>query len=150
MTLFVLIIGISCASAATVNHGTGSTFKKDYQGSFVKNAHPAVKSVSKKAAVKKVTKKSKKSKKVKSSKKAKKVTKKAKVSKKTAKKAKKVTKKANKKIPSREADRIINGWDPKKHQVSCTSLGEGLFRVVYDDGYHRIIDSHGKILTYGY
>ena len=56
ITLFVLIIGISCASAATVNHGTGSTFKKDYQGSFVKNAHPAVKSVSKKAAVKKLLK----------------------------------------------------------------------------------------------
>ena len=161
VTLFILIVGISCASAAAVNHGTGSTIKKDYQGSLIKTSNSAVKDISKKATVKKAAKKT-----TKKAKTTKKVTKKAakKTAKKTVKKAtvkkatKKVTKKAAKKTTKKVAtkttvravDKVINGWNPKEHQVSKQSLGGGLYRVNYDDGYHRIIDSKGNILSYGY
>lgn len=49
-----------------------------------------------------------------------------------------------------KADEVINGWDPKEHEVSREPLGDGTVRINYDDGYFRIVDSDGNILTYGY
>ena len=117
ITLLILILGISCASAAAVDHSAGSTLKKDYQGSVKKVGSPVAKAISKKAA-KKTT--------------------------------KNVTKKVAAKKSVRPVDKIINGWDPKKHQVSCKKIEKGIYRVTYDDGYHRVIDSQGNILSYGY
>ena len=49
-----------------------------------------------------------------------------------------------------KVDDVINGWDPSEHEVSREDLGDGCTRINYDDGYFRIIDSDGNILTYGY
>ena len=45
---------------------------------------------------------------------------------------------------------VIDGWDPKEHEVSREDLGDGTYRITYDDGYFRIVDEDGNILTYGY
>lgn len=49
-----------------------------------------------------------------------------------------------------KADDVIDGWDPSEHEVSREYLGEGEYRVNYDDGYSRVIDSDGNVLSYGY
>lgn len=49
-----------------------------------------------------------------------------------------------------KVDDVINGWDPSEHEVSREDLGDGTQRVNYDDGYSRIIDKDGNIITYGY
>lgn len=45
---------------------------------------------------------------------------------------------------------VIDGWDPSEHEVSREDLGDGTTRITYDDGYFRIVDKDGNILTYGY
>ena len=55
------------------------------------------------------------------------------------------------KSSGRQEDQITSdGWDPKEHEVSREDLGEGNSRVTYDDGYHRVVDSDGNVLRYGY
>ena len=49
-----------------------------------------------------------------------------------------------------KVDDVINGWDPSEHEVSRKDLGDGTVRITYDDGYFRIVDEDGNILTYGY
>ena len=49
-----------------------------------------------------------------------------------------------------KVDDVIDGWDPKEHEVSREDLGDGTYRITYDDGYFRIVDEYGNILTYGY
>lgn len=49
-----------------------------------------------------------------------------------------------------KVDDVINGWDPSEHEVSREDLGDGTTRITYDDGYFRIVDEDGNILTYGY
>ena len=49
-----------------------------------------------------------------------------------------------------KVDDVINGWDPSEHEVSREDLGDGTVRITYDDGYFRIVDEDGNILTYGY
>ena len=49
-----------------------------------------------------------------------------------------------------KVDDVINGWDPSEHEVSREDLGDGTTRITYDDGYFRIVDKDGNILTYGY
>ena len=49
-----------------------------------------------------------------------------------------------------KADDVIDGWDPKEHEVSREDLGDGTYRITYDDGYFRIVDEDGNILTYWY
>ena len=49
-----------------------------------------------------------------------------------------------------KVDDVIDGWDPKEHEVSREDLGDGTYRITYDDGYFRIVDKDGNILTYGY
>ena len=49
-----------------------------------------------------------------------------------------------------KVDDVINGWDPSEHEVSREDLGDGTQRITYDDGYFRIVDKDGNILSYGY
>ena len=126
ITLLIFVIGVSCASAASVDTGTGGHLK-------VKD-HKTVK-LSKKSSVKKLS--------VKKS--AKKSTKKTAV-----KKSKKASKKTITFKSEKEINKIINGWDPKKHEVSRKDLGNGFYRISYDDGYFRLVNKDGKIITYGY
>lgn len=45
---------------------------------------------------------------------------------------------------------IINGWDPSEHEVSREELSDGNHKIYYDDGYYRICDEDGNVITYGY
>ena len=49
-----------------------------------------------------------------------------------------------------KVDDVIDGWNPKEHELSREDLGYGTYRITYDDGYFRIVDEDGNILTYGY
>ncbi|MBR5503798.1 MAG: hypothetical protein IKV87_05090 [Methanobrevibacter sp.] len=49
-----------------------------------------------------------------------------------------------------KVDDVIDGWDPSEHEVSRECLGDGEYRVTYDDGYHRVVGEDGNILSYGY
>lgn len=51
----------------------------------------------------------------------------------------------------REEDQVTpDGWDPKEHEVSREKLDDGFERVNYDDGYMRVVDKDGNIVSYGY
>lgn len=119
ITLFILIIGIGCASAADLSHA--KTNLKDSKAMVSKvDSTKNVKSLStKKAATKKVSKKA-------------------------------AVKKVSSKKTVKPVDKVIRGWNPKDHEVSRKSLGGGLTRITYDDGYFRIVDSSGNILSYGF
>lgn len=43
-----------------------------------------------------------------------------------------------------------DGWDPKEHEVSREPLDNGHERVRYDDGYMRVVDEDGNIISYGW
>ena len=64
---------------------------------------------------------------------------------------KKVTEKSDvKKGSIRAEDKVVNGWNPKDHEVSRQSIGNGLIKIKYDDGYYRIVNKAGNIISYGY
>ncbi|OWT32737.1 hypothetical protein BGI41_06115 [Methanobrevibacter sp. 87.7] len=44
----------------------------------------------------------------------------------------------------------VNGWNPSEHEVSREDIGDGKYRINYDDGYYRICDENGYVITYGY
>lgn len=51
----------------------------------------------------------------------------------------------------REDEKVTSdGWDPKEHEVSRETMEDGNERVYYDDGYSRLVDKDGNILSYGY
>lgn len=43
-----------------------------------------------------------------------------------------------------------DGWNPGEHEVSREPVDNGHERVNYDDGYFRIVDQDGNIITYGW
>ena len=43
-----------------------------------------------------------------------------------------------------------DGWNPKDHEVGRDRLNDGSQRIRYDDGYFRIVDKNGYVITYGY
>ena len=43
-----------------------------------------------------------------------------------------------------------DGWNPREHEVSRRSIGDGRERVHYDDGYFRVVDQDGNIITHGW
>ena len=151
ITLFILIIGIGCASAADLSQS--STDSKDSKGMVSKV--DSTKSLStKKAAVEKVSSKKTDTKKVSKKAVAKKVSSKKDAVKKTNVKKAAAKKTTSKKVSSKNTvkpvDKVIRGWNPKDHEVSRKSLGGGLTRITYDDGYFRVVDGSGNILSYGF
>lgn len=62
---------------------------------------------------------------------------------------------AAEKSPSQSSEReeykiTPDGWDPKEHEVSREKLDNGYERVNYDDGYMRVVDKDGNIITHGW
>lgn len=51
--------------------------------------------------------------------------------------------------PNHESE-VVNGWNPREHEQSRQSLDDGNQRIQYDDGYFRIVDQNGYVITYGY
>lgn len=45
---------------------------------------------------------------------------------------------------------MIGRWNPTGHEINRYNLGDVMERIEYDDGYFRIVDSHGYIVTFGY
>ena len=43
-----------------------------------------------------------------------------------------------------------DGWNPGEHEVSREPVDNGNERVRYDDGYFRIVDQDGNIITHGW
>lgn len=53
-------------------------------------------------------------------------------------------------LTAHESDVLDDGWDPKQHEVSRSDIGNGYHRINYDDGYFRVCDDHGYVVSYGY
>jgi hypothetical protein len=43
-----------------------------------------------------------------------------------------------------------DGWNPREHEVSRESIGNGKERVHYDDNYFVVVDQDGNIITHGW
>ena len=43
-----------------------------------------------------------------------------------------------------------DGWNPREHEVSRESIGDGKERVHYDDNYFTVVDQDGNIITHGW
>ena len=52
-------------------------------------------------------------------------------------------------LTAHETD-VLNGWDPTQHEVSRENLSDGTHKIHYDDGYFRICDDHGYVISWGY
>ena len=52
--------------------------------------------------------------------------------------------------PNHESEITSDGWNPREHEVSRENMGNGNQKIHYDDGYFRIVDSNGYVITYGY
>ena len=52
--------------------------------------------------------------------------------------------------PYHESEVTSDGWNPKQHEVRRDKLNDGSQRIRYDDGYFRIVDKNGYVITYGY
>ncbi len=50
----------------------------------------------------------------------------------------------------REDEQVIDGWDPKEHEVSRERVDDNMEKVYYDDDYYRFVDDNGKVVSYGY
>lgn len=51
--------------------------------------------------------------------------------------------------PNHESE-IINGWNPHEHETYRESMSDGNVKIHYDDGYFRLVDRNGYVITYGY
>lgn len=52
--------------------------------------------------------------------------------------------------PYHESETTSDGWNPREHEVSREDMGDGRQRIHYDDGYFRLVDENGYVITYGY
>lgn len=52
--------------------------------------------------------------------------------------------------PNHESEITSDGWNPREHEVSRQKNPDGTIRIRYDDGYFRIVDQNGYVITYGY
>lgn len=52
--------------------------------------------------------------------------------------------------PYHESEVTSEGWNPNDHEVSRKTLADGNQEIYYDDGYYRLVDSNGYVITYGY
>lgn len=53
-------------------------------------------------------------------------------------------------VAKHESENGNDGWVPSEHEVSRESMDDDSYKINYDDGYFRICDSNGYIITYGY
>ena len=155
--LLVLIIGVSCSTAIDFNHNdaqhikhSGVAVKEISNSSFEKvsvekTAVSPQKSAEKTQTVKKATVVKSNAKAVTATKSTKKVE-----SQKPAVKEDVKKEAVAKNDSEKQFEKTINGWNPKDHEVSREDLGDGLVRINYDDGYSRVIDEDGNVLSYGY
>ncbi len=51
--------------------------------------------------------------------------------------------------PNHESE-IINGWNPAEHETYREKMSDGNIKIHYDDGYFRLVDENGYVITYGY
>ena len=51
--------------------------------------------------------------------------------------------------PNHESE-IINGWNPAEHETYREKMSDGTVKIHYDDGYFRLVDENGYVITYGY
>lgn len=51
--------------------------------------------------------------------------------------------------PNNESE-TVNGWNPSEHETYRKTLSDGNTEIHYDDGYFRIVDANGYVITYGY
>lgn len=51
--------------------------------------------------------------------------------------------------PNHESE-IVNGWNPAEHETYREKMSDGNEKIHYDDGYFRIVDEKGYVITYGY
>ena len=49
-----------------------------------------------------------------------------------------------------EYDITPDGWNPREHEVSREPIGDGNERVNYDDGYMRVVDKDGNVISHGF
>ena len=47
-------------------------------------------------------------------------------------------------------DEVVNGWNPSAHEISRSFNPDGTINVRYDDGYFRLADSNGYVITWGF
>jgi hypothetical protein len=52
--------------------------------------------------------------------------------------------------PYHESEITSDGWNPREHEVSRQSMPDGSTKIRYDDGYFRLVDDNGYVITYGY
>lgn len=52
--------------------------------------------------------------------------------------------------PYHESEVTSDGWNPSEHEVSRKTLSDGNQEIRYDDGYYRLVDENGYVITYGY
>lgn len=51
--------------------------------------------------------------------------------------------------PNHESE-VVNGWNPAEHETYRETLSDGTVKIHYDDGYFRIVDKNGYVITYGF
>ena len=149
--LLVLIIGVSCSTAIDFNHNDAQHIKhsgvavKEISNSSFEKVSVEKTAAEKTQTVKKATVDKSNAKAVAATKSTKKVE-----SQKPAVKADVKKEVVAKNDSEKQFEKTINGWNPKDHEVSREDLGDGLVRINYDDGYSRVIDEDGNVLSYGY
>lgn len=52
--------------------------------------------------------------------------------------------------PYHESEVTSDGWNPREHEVSREKMSDGTTKIRYDDGYFRLVDENGYVITYGY
>lgn len=52
--------------------------------------------------------------------------------------------------PLHESEITSDGWNPREHETYRENMADGSQKIHYDDGYFRIVDKNGYVITYGY
>lgn len=52
--------------------------------------------------------------------------------------------------PLHESEITSDGWNPREHETYRENMPDGSQKIHYDDGYFRIVDKNGYVITYGY
>lgn len=52
--------------------------------------------------------------------------------------------------PYHESEITKDGWNPHEHETYREKMADGTVKIHYDDGYFRLVDENGYVITYGY